>query len=534
MTTARKKLTPEEDYFWKMMLVRATSSEFGQPFLSYVIFSLTPISVSGTKTMGVDKFGRVYIDFDFFMNGEEPTKPGMPKPGIVEAAKVLNHEPWHLLRKHLDRFDAYPTFDAENRIKNAKVWNVAADLTINQDIRHLVPDWGMHVKEGQFKDYEKNLTTEEYYAQIMKDLNFCPDCGQPQGDIGKDDKKDSQKGDKPGDKSQSGQDKSDSGESSESEDGSGDSSESGEGSGEGSGEPGNQPGNGSGKPGNQSGKGGSGHSHECGTCGSEQPAAVCGSGAGNPNDYELSEGEAPALTDHDIDSLQRVTAEEMKRYDQQNPGKLPGNLRIWVDEVLAPTPLDWRTILRGEVKSAISWKQGKMDYNRQRRSRRNPNRDIVLPALRSPKARITVGVDVSGSNVGNLSNVLSNVVDISKKAGVRGRDLMAFNVDVSATEPKFVPNPLNLFGPDFVGGGGTDMRVAFQVFENLARQKATDICILATDLETGWPEEPPVKTVRYLVLGVMNTNDRNSHYEQAARKALDGWAKLLCIYPDEM
>lgn len=516
-------LTPEQAHFWKMLRVRVTHKDIGQPFLSYLFFSLIPVNIPGTKTMGVDKFGRCYIDFDHFM--DENAKHG----GLAEATKVLNHEPWHLLLNHHARADALPAFDpATKQMKNHLAWNHAGDLNINQMIRDRVPDWGVHVgEEGSYKNYPKNLITEKYYEMIMKNLpEQCPTCGAPQsGDKDKSqDKSDDGQGGESGDSGEN-QDGSESGDGSDSGSGDGpDGSESGAGDG------------GQGQPG-QGGQPGSGSGHSCGDCGSETgsgeaSAGDCGSGAGGqPKDWEL--GPEGGLSDYDIDGLRRQTAEEIKKQEQGKPGSVPGAMKVWAEETLAPPTVDWRTVLRGEVKAAVSWKEGKMDYNRQRRSRRNPNQNIIMPALRTPKARITIGTDVSGSNVGNLNTVLSNAVAISKHAGVKGRDLTAFAVDVEASDPTFVNNPLDLF-KNVRGGGGTDMRVAFKVFENLARRKATDICILATDLETGWPAEPPRKTVRYIVLGVMNTNDRNSPYEKEARKALAGWAKLICVYPDEL
>lgn len=515
--TNRATLTDEERYFWQKLLVRATHEKLGQPFLSYVMFSLIPVRNNGTKTMGVDLKGRVYVDFDYFMNGY-PT----PEEGLADATKVLNHEPWHLLRNHHARFDEMPSFDAKNRPRNPKIWNVAGDLTINQDIRKLVPDWGVHVQEpGQFATFPRNLTTEEYYEKIIADMpECCAECGSPQKDKG-------QKGNEAGN-SQGGSGNGDPGDESGEGGVSGDSQD-----GSGNGESGDSEGSGSD---DESGSGGSGNGTTCGSCGENVNAGQCGSGSGgNPIDGELGDAEGiPGLTEHDVDGLRRLTAEEIRKTAQSNPGNIPGGMKIWADEVLAPPTIDWRTVLRGEIRSAISWKNGKMDYNRTRRARRNPIPNVIMPALHAPKARISIGVDVSGSNLGNLGTVLSNVVDISKKGGVRGKELTAFSVDTVATKPHFVYNPLELL-KNTRGGGGTDMRVAFEVFGELAKRKQTDICILASDLETGWPKaRPNTPNVRYIILAVMNTNSRDSHYQKQAEKTVGQWAKIVYVYPDEI
>ena len=554
---ATTKLTEEQQKFWQLLLLRATSPDIGQPFLSYILFNLIPVNAPGMKTMGVDKNGRCYIDFDYLMDENNP------RGGLIEATKYLNHEPWHILRNHHDRFDSYPQIDNDGIAKNSKFWNYAGDLTINQDIKEIVPAYALHVGEKDFSKYKPNLTTEAYYKQIVKDFggNACPDCGAPlpedkkKDEKGKDKEKpqddvESDKSENPSDDTSEadkgsegepdangdpskGDDKSDNSQGDESQsesDGDGQSDDDGQGEGQGQGQ-GEGQGQGQGDGQDQ------GQGKSCSSCGTPQQGidgGNCGSGAGNPNDYELDPTDNDHLSESEIDSIRRSVAEDIKRHEQSYPGTVPGNISLWADETLtAPTP-DWRTILRSSLKQGISWKNGKMDYNRSRRARRSFHPDIIMPALRAPKARISVGIDKSGSNLSNLGIVVANVEEISKQAGVRGRELTAFGVDVKADKPKFVPVPSDVL-KDMAGGGGTDMRVAFQVFEEQLRKKETDICILATDLETGWPSKPlDNSNARFIVLGVMNTNDRNNHYLKEAEKALEGWATLVTIFPDDI
>jgi len=626
---ATTKLTEEQQKFWQLLLLRATSPDIGQPFLSYILFNLIPVNAPGMKTMGVDKNGRCYIDFDYLMDENNP------RGGLIEATKYLNHEPWHILRNHHDRFDSYPQIDNDGIAKNSKFWNYAGDLTINQDIKEIVPAYALHVGEKDFSKYKPNLTTEAYYKQIVKDFggNACPDCGAPlpedkkKDEKGKDKEKpqddvESDKSENPSDDTSEadkgsegepdangdpskGDDKSDNSQGDESQsesDGDGQSDDDGQGEGQGQGQgegqgqgqgegqgqgqgegqgqgqgegqgegqgqgqgqgqgegqgegqgqgqgegqgegqgqgqgEGQGQGQGEGQGQGQGDGQDQGQGKSCSSCGTPQQGidgGNCGSGAGNPNDYELDPTDNDHLSESEIDSIRRSVAEDIKRHEQSYPGTVPGNISLWADETLtAPTP-DWRTILRSSLKQGISWKNGKMDYNRSRRARRSFHPDIIMPALRAPKARISVGIDKSGSNLSNLGIVVANVEEISKQAGVRGRELTAFGVDVKADKPKFVPVPSDVL-KDMAGGGGTDMRVAFQVFEEQLRKKETDICILATDLETGWPSKPlDNSNARFIVLGVMNTNDRNNHYLKEAEKALEGWATLVTIFPDDI
>lgn len=551
MSKSRRTLTPEEDRFWRAMLLRVCSSdEFGQPFLTGVFYRLTPVAAPGLKTMSVDKYWRVYVDFEF-----------AKEIGIEEAAKILNHEPWHILREHHARFEAMP-YDYNGIVKNPEVFNHAADLTINQDIPELVPDWGLHIGKAPYENFAKGELTEEYYKQIIDKFkkDTCPECGQShQKDNSKSDKdKSDDKGDNKSDdgsenKDQNGDKSDESGDSGEKQDGNekGDKSDdSGEGqdgnedgeNGSGQGEQESQDGSGDGE-GQGQGQG-QGQGSSCPGCGQDTSgkgtgAGNCGSGAGGiPSEYELGDDpKTPGISPDEADLIRKEVAADIVRYYKSNPGKGSRNAQMWAEETLEVPKPDWRTILRASLRTAFAWKSGKMDFNRQRRNRRQVINDVIMPALQSPIARIAVGVDTSGSNLHNMGVVLGNVEDIARKAGVRGKSLMAFGVDTVADNPSFVNNPKDVLSK-LTGGGGTDMRIAFNVFEELGKKKKADIGILLTDLETGWPEKPlSTSNMRYIVCGIMNEKEdskRGNHWIDSAEKALEGWATLVVIYPEDM
>jgi predicted metal-dependent peptidase len=521
MGLSRAKLTPAEEEFWRLMLVRATSEDIGQPYLSYALFELTPISAPGLKTAGVDKRWNCYVDFEH-----------MFEKGIKYASAVLNHEPWHLLRDHMARFENLDALD-NGQSHNAKAWNIAGDLTINGDIPKLVPDDGCFPEKGIFKKYKQNGITEDYYAQLMSDEDFkpkpCPECGEG-GEKDKSDKDESGKddGDEKGD--QSGDDESDSGD-----------GDDGEGEGSGDGDSDAEGDNADGGAGNAHGKNGKGQ--PCSTCqghgkgqgesqgqGNGTPDPNCGSGAGNPlKDYELSEGEAPGVDAERVDQIRQATAEAVKEYARSNPGSIPGNTEVWAEQTLkAPAP-DWRSILRGTLQASIAWKRGQLDYNRTRRNRRQTNPRIISPALMAPRPRLAVGIDVSGSHVHKLGIVVDQIVEIVKTVGIRDKELMAFGVDVRATDPKFVQNPHNVL-KEMVGGGGTDMCVAFEVFRDLDRKNKADISLLLTDLQTGWPTERPAGKMKHIVCGIVDSRQGwEMEWVTRAEEAIGSWATLVII-----
>jgi predicted metal-dependent peptidase len=543
MSLSTAKLTDEERDFFKLLLIRATSSDHGQPHLAYALFTLTPVSSPGLKTMGVDKKWRVYVDFEYMM-----------EKGVEYAAKVLNHEPWHLLLNHNERYDSLDSLGAGRR-HIPMVWNIAGDLSINHGIEKLVPDDGCFPGKGQFKDYAPDLSSEQYYIKLMNDPKFvaptCDECGQP--DPNKDKNKDKgdkskDKGDQPGDQGK-GDQPGDDGEGDGDDEGKGEGSKPGDGNGTGESDQSGD-GNGTGKS-DQHGDG----NGTCSTCGQEQgqgqgqpgdgaggglPDPNCGSGSGNLGDYELPSGDSSGIDEAEAEDVRRTIAEDIRSHEANKPGSVPGYAKVWADQVLAAKPLNWRNILRGMVKTAISFKKGQLDLNRSRRSRRQYNPDIIRPAWASPKPRLAVAVDTSGSHLHKLGIVVDEVVNITKSVGVRDKELLIFGVDTQVGDVRPVKNPKKIL-EEMRGGGGTDMRVGFEQLALLGRQNKADIGIMLTDLETGWPAgRPEGSKMKYIVVGIVSRGGKGyggksyvEGYIEQAEKALEGWANLVLIDTDE-
>src|SRR5438552_18327175 len=84
------------------------------PYLSAGLWALQPVETKGLKTIGVDKFWRLYYDPDLKWD----------VPGI---ATVLYHELNHLLRNHPQRAELIPDVDT-------RAWNICGDAEINDDL----------------------------------------------------------------------------------------------------------------------------------------------------------------------------------------------------------------------------------------------------------------------------------------------------------------------------------------------------------------------------------------------------------------
>lgn len=483
---SRKELTSEEKDFYKLIRLRATASNVGQPYIASAIFRLTPISAPGLKTMGVDKFWRCYIDFDF-----------MIEKGVEFAAGVLAHEPWHLLRDHDKR--------AENAgAKNSKypplMWNIAGDLEINDDIVSLVPQDSLFPGQGEFVDYPEGELAEVYFEKLKEDIK-CSQCSKPM--FGAGGSSDPSNGD----------------EGSPSNDGSEDS-----GGGE-TGEDSSSGGNSDGESSEATSGSSDGDGEACSCPG--KVTVSCGSGSGNELEgYELSEGEAEAVDAEEHESIKTMVAEELKKYERSNPGSVPNNAKLWAETVLAHKPVSWKQVLRGEVKQAIAWKRGKTDYQKKRPSRRQPVKDVFFPALRSPNPKIGVAVDTSASNVHNLGVVLKEIEAIIKQVGVRGRDLLVFSVD---TNSKGNLQPVSDVSKiEFAGGGGTDMRVAYRELADI--NPSVDIGIVITDGETPWLDSSPKNGLKFITVIISDSGDSYSERVKVeAENSLSKWSKLIFV-----
>lgn len=490
---SRKDLTKEEADFYKLIRLRATQAGIGQPYIANAIFRLTPISAPGLGTMGVDKFWRCYIDFEFMM-----------AKGVEYAAGVLAHEPWHLLRGHNERAERI------GADKTPFLWNIAGDLEINDDIMNLVPKDSLFPGKGQFADYEPNQMAEFYFEKVKaeadKNKPECPVHNPPKNEQGE-----QEQGDNAGD--QSGNQSGDQ----QGENGSGQSSGDQQGQGQG---------NGSGQDECACGKGGNGS----GQGGNQQgglDGGNCGSGTEKFKEYELGEGDAEAVDGDEAESIRKQVAEAIRRHEMSNPGTIGGNAKLWADEVLAHKPVSWKQVLRGQIKDAIAWKRGHTDYNRKRPARRQPVKDVMFPALRSPQPRIGLAIDTSGSNLGNLGVVLDEISRITKQVGVRGQDLLAFSVDTRKAETKFQPvNDAKKI--DLNGGGGTDMRVAYEELANLKGK--VDIGIVLTDGETPWPTQAPTNAVKFITLIMVQQGSSWAERVIAdAEQAVGSWSKIVVI-----
>jgi predicted metal-dependent peptidase len=521
--------------FWKLLRIRVTEASVGQPYIAPAIFNLVPVYAPGLRTMGVDRWWRVYVDFDY-----------MIERGAVFAAGVLNHEPWHLLRDHEARFKEV---DGDTMEKSDMGWNISGDLEINDDIAKIIPEDSLFPETGKFVDFPKNLHAEKYYEILMQHPEILEQFVAPKPECSCDDDDDEDGQNNGG--QQDGGDEGDGEGDSEGEgqgDGEGDSEGDGEGSGEGQdGKDGDQDGQGKGKgqkpgkdgkgqgQGNQDGHGHGGGKENCPVHGDKRVIG-CGSGSGDPlKDYELGKDQADSLDDEQADSLKREVAENIKQQERSKPGSVPGYASDWAGEFLAAKPIAWQQLIRGPIKAAVAWKRGQLDFNRRRPKRRQPIEGVILPGLQSPKPKLLVGCDSSGSNMGNLGLVLNEVENIARQVGIRGQELRFFTVDVDVDEIRPVNNTKEILNNRRLYGG-TRMRPAFELAAAQKGKNRPDVFVLLTDgevFEDDFPDSLPKggAGIKFITGIIHHKNDRGwgGDVVSNARKRLEPWGVVVDI-----
>jgi predicted metal-dependent peptidase len=215
----------------------------------------------------------------------------------------------------------------------------------------------------------------------------------------------------------------------------------------------------------------------------------CGSCAGGPKrEHELDgpakasgTSDVPGVTAGEGDLIRQHIANEIK--SSQSQGDIPDHLKRWAETFLNPR-VDWRKVLRAQVKHSLADIAGKVDYTYKYPSRRAAAMPrFILPAMRAPAPKVSVVIDTSGS-MGNdlLSKCVAEIGGILRACGQKDA-LRVFVTDATVHSAKKIWKPSQI---DLMGGGGTDMRVGITA----ALKDKPHLIVVLTDGYTPWPESP--------------------------------------------
>lgn len=209
----------------------------------------------------------------------------------------------------------------------------------------------------------------------------------------------------------------------------------------------------------------------------------CGSGADGCD----RPGDRPGIDGQQAELLRLGVAAEIHRHHCSLPGSVPGGWLRWAETVL-PSRIDWRRVLAAEVRSAVGFVAGQVDYSYRRPSRRaHLHGDVVMPTLFRPVPDVAIVCDTSGSMHDRLlARALAEVEGVLARAGLRGTRVKVLAVDTTVQAVRRVSRAAQV---QLAGGGGTDMGAGIEAAAALRPRPS--IVIVLTDGFTPWPERPP-------------------------------------------
>jgi predicted metal-dependent peptidase len=164
-------------------------------------------------------------------------------------------------------------------------------------------------------------------------------------------------------------------------------------------------------------------------------------------------------------------------------GKLPGNMEMYLDEMLAPR-VDWKSVLRMLVQQTA-----KADFTWRLPSQRHQSRGMYLPRVHSEHIPPMVfGWDTSGSHYDKHTqeSTAAEITEIITE--VQPEKLWAVQFD-DGIQQVIELEPGDVLKAHAKGGGGTDFRPVFQWIEEQGIEPAC--LVMMTDCMGSYPDEAP-------------------------------------------
>lgn len=392
-----------------------------RPYIQAILYSLVPVETPAFGTLGVDQYFRLHYD--------PQAVDGMT---VEELTAVLYHECQHLLRDHTHR--------EPETCEDHTVWNIAADLEINDDLKEekdmKAPDWALYPDKMGLRS---NLSAEEYFELLQAQTRQQGQAGgrQSQNQSG-------QAG-----QEQTGQ---------------------------------NQPEE---NPSSQSGGGGHGANQQ----GSRRPmqggCGTCAAGARHSNDAPPNP-DNPGMSAAEAEILRRATAQQIREHARANPGSVPANLQKWAEAYLEPK-VPWQRVLRTALTKAIETRAGHQDYSYSRLKRNAPP-GFIMPGMVRHIPEVAVVIDTSGSMTEkDCGQAEAEVAGLLKALRTSVR-VLCVDVQVHSIKRVFDRRKISLFG-----GGGTSMDVGVKAALKL--RPKPDIIVVITDGFTRWEMPAPDRPV---------------------------------------
>ncbi len=432
-----------------------------RPYLASAAWALQPIPRPGLKTLGVDRYWRLYYD------------PAVLTEWSVEGIEaILYHEICHLLRNHAERMKDF----------DPRLSNVAADAEINDDLIREKLKFPVPPLTPQSIGMPENLLAEEYYAALENGENSDDQNLDNRSDQPCEEEREEHNNNQSGSQNQpenqeSGPD--DQSHASDSRDSDVNGLDSEAGTGNDSNKDNN---NGNNSPSDQKYDRKEIPAPGSGRCGS------CATGQMEPwENSPPGKGSSSGLSKTEAELIRRDVANQIKEYTR-GQGRVPGHWARWAQQILHPQ-VDWRKQLAAAIRRAAADMNGATDYSYRRPSRRQGQigkGDVIFPSMRCPVPTVAIIADTSASISDKmLAQTMSEIAGILKALGQKqGVYVLAVDQTVHSCRRVFRPEQIQL-----AGGGGTDMGAGLAALGKL--KPIPQLGIVITDGLTSWPEHPP-------------------------------------------
>jgi predicted metal-dependent peptidase len=220
----------------------------------------------------------------------------------------------------------------------------------------------------------------------------------------------------------------------------------------------------------------------------------CGSCAGEAHEQEKHIAPGTGRSEQEVARIARTVAESVREHAAKSRGSVPASVARWAEKALEPSKVPWQQKLARLTRMAVAWRAGAVDHRYDAPGRRQAGLGYgvgrpVMPRLRQPVPEALIVVDTSGS-MG------------SKELGEAAREAHAvlravggsctFATCDARVQGISKARSLDDILGSMTGGGGTDMRPAFEAAAKL--RPRPEIVVVLTDglVDDGVPaSEPP-------------------------------------------
>lgn len=218
----------------------------------------------------------------------------------------------------------------------------------------------------------------------------------------------------------------------------------------------------------------------------EGEGGACGGGSGvdgQERDYEAPDGEAPSVKKAESKVLVDAVANDVHRHNVKNPGTVPAGVLVWAEARMKKQTIPWKNLLKAQVRRAKAYVGGFFDYTYARANRHQGRERVLLPGNQAPEIEIDVIVDTSGS-MSSEGDVVAGVLESITSSGIQRINVISCDAAVHDLKKLKSWRTVN----ELRGGGGTDLRVAFE-------KVTSPVVVVVTDGETPWPDDANGKKV---------------------------------------